>query len=259
MENEKFQRLDEMLSETGLSLDDFVKVLAPLEDQVRACYLDTSGVNSEDFVEMMLLDSCFILYLLLRVRRDATKLGGMNWIAPLVFNDLILLENQLPFHLIQRVFEITHNYYEEPSSSLVKIALDFYHFVSKTADHPNEKLFVPPADDVHHLLHLYHLVQILPRIGGVSTQKSPKSKWINFCPIFHDHAEKYFEGQSYDEESGIMIPSATALHEAGIKFKKKKGNCILDVSFRDGVLEIPHLLIQHGAFSVFQSLIALEL
>ncbi|XXG60595.1 hypothetical protein AAC387_Pa04g2459 [Persea americana] len=54
-----------------------------------------------------------------------------------------------------------------------------------------------------------------------------------------------------------MIPNATVLHEAGIKFRKNKGCCILDVKFNGGVLEIP-LFIDDGIVSLFNNLIALQ-
>ncbi|XXG60593.1 hypothetical protein AAC387_Pa04g2457 [Persea americana] len=55
-----------------------------------------------------------------------------------------------------------------------------------------------------------------------------------------------------------MIPNATVLHEAGIKFKKSKGRNILDVKFNGGDLEIPPLFMHDGAVSLFHNLIALE-
>jgi hypothetical protein len=44
------------------------------------------------------------------------------------------------------------------------------------------------------------------------------------------------------------MPSATTLVEAGIEFKRVEHKSILDIKFKDGVLEIPALFIQepHG-------------
>ncbi|RWR90298.1 UPF0481 plant-like protein [Cinnamomum micranthum f. kanehirae] len=214
MEDEKFRRLNEMLDETGLSSKRFVEVLAPLENQVRRCYSDTSGIGSEDFVEMMLLDSYFIIHLLSQVTKDFTKLG-----------------------------ESCGCVYVKPPASKQPIPL---------MGLPITKSQLSPLQ-----------IQGASSMIGSPACSLPQKKFIIYlsgCEVFctyNDHAAKYLEGQNYDEESGITIPSATALHEAGIKFKKRE-NSILDVNFSDGVLEIPHLLIQHGAVSVFQSLIALE-
>lgn len=59
------------------------------------------------------------------------------------------------------------------------------------------------------------------------------------------------------------IPSATHLQAAGIKFKKKKdggngGSSFLDVTFRDGVMEIPQLTVYHWTNSMLRNFIAME-
>ena len=43
-----------------------------------------------------------------------------------------------------------------------------------------------------------------------------------------------------------LVPSATRLIKAGIKFKKSTSNNMFDIKFRNGVLEIPQILIHEG-------------
>ncbi|XP_058083999.1 UPF0481 protein At3g47200-like [Magnolia sinica] len=56
-----------------------------------------------------------------------------------------------------------------------------------------------------------------------------------------------------------MIPCAADLQLAGVKFKKnEESNSILNVKFRDGVLEIPPLLIDDYSDTLFRNLVAFE-
>ncbi|XP_058084070.1 UPF0481 protein At3g47200-like [Magnolia sinica] len=56
-----------------------------------------------------------------------------------------------------------------------------------------------------------------------------------------------------------MIPCATDLQLAGVKFKKiKKSNNILNVKFRHGVLEITPFKIHYYSEALFRNLVAFE-
>jgi hypothetical protein len=55
-----------------------------------------------------------------------------------------------------------------------------------------------------------------------------------------------------------LLPSATSLAEARIKFKMGISKSILDIKFIDGVLEIPPLVIHDTIETVFRNLISYE-
>eukprot|EP00268_Persea_americana_P053858 TRINITY_DN6131_c1_g1_i1.p1 TRINITY_DN6131_c1_g1~~TRINITY_DN6131_c1_g1_i1.p1 ORF type:complete len:506 (-),score=44.26 TRINITY_DN6131_c1_g1_i1:165-1682(-) len=276
MEKKKFLHLSSILSlNSSVPLEAFIEKLKSLEAQVRRCYSDRIKLNSNEFVEMMLLDSCFIIQHLLQSTVDAENLGDLTWIAPLMLYDLLLLENQLPFFLVRSMFDFI--YPGEHSSSLIKLAYGFYRLVTHKRIYGEKSkqiyqqrhLFIPNEDkEVPHLLHLYHWFIVSPQIK-LSLENS-KSKRINFNRLrYFGRNVLWKRGRSYDqtpskkseekeEEAEIMIPNATVLHEAGIKFRKNKGRGILDVTFNGGVLEIPPLFIDDGTVSLFNNLIALE-
>jgi hypothetical protein len=52
--------------------------------------------------------------------------------------------------------------------------------------------------------------------------------------------------------------SASQLDEAGVKFKVGSSNCLFDLKFTNGVLEIPCLKLHNNTEYLFQNLIALE-
>ncbi|KAB9160682.1 hypothetical protein FH972_026985 [Carpinus fangiana] len=55
-----------------------------------------------------------------------------------------------------------------------------------------------------------------------------------------------------------LLPSATSLVKSGIKFKRGTSECILDIKFIDGVLEIPPIVIHDITETVFRNLISYE-
>ncbi|XXG60600.1 hypothetical protein AAC387_Pa04g2465 [Persea americana] len=266
MEKKKSQHLRDILSQNPASyLKDFIRNLKVLEDRVRRCYSNDIRLTSNEFVEMMLLDGCFLVHLLLQAAENVKNKVeiDMVWIGPLILNDLLLLENQLPFFVVECVFDNTDT--GEYSSSLAELTFDFYCLVTHRKISKYKDMFLPSAEPAHHLLQLYHWFNILPLILTSPPQK-PKSNWINFIHSFHVLKRPKKEQSSLDsstiteeqEKSGIMIPNATVLHEVGIKFKRKNGDSILDVQFSDGVLEVPSLFIHDATVSQFQNLIALE-
>lgn len=56
----------------------------------------------------------------------------------------------------------------------------------------------------------------------------------------------------------VSTQRATSLDEAGIVFRKGTARTLFDLTFRNGALEIPPLLIHDSTVSLFQNLIAYE-
>ncbi|RZC78234.1 hypothetical protein C5167_002441 [Papaver somniferum] len=56
----------------------------------------------------------------------------------------------------------------------------------------------------------------------------------------------------------IVLPCAIELKRSGVKFVKGKGNSILDIKFKDGILEIPPLVIDDNTDTLLRNLIAFE-
>lgn len=109
--------------------------------------------------------------------------------------------------------------------TIIDLALNY---LSDSNDTTNEVFLEDHKEEIHHLLHLSHL-----------------------CLT---HESKTHKKQK-------TIPTATKLKEAGIQFRKKvisgRGN-FLDVSFKDGIIEIPTMVITDNTLSKFRNLLALE-
>ncbi|KAL6008806.1 hypothetical protein ACLOJK_022032 [Asimina triloba] len=62
MEEVKFEHLQALLARNPkLELKDYVREIRALEAQARECYADKIGLESEEFVGMMVLDGCFLV------------------------------------------------------------------------------------------------------------------------------------------------------------------------------------------------------
>ncbi|KAL7219962.1 hypothetical protein ACSBR2_012928 [Camellia fascicularis] len=232
-----------------------------LEDRARKCYAEETsilglGVDSDQFVEMMLLDGFFIIELfrtftmfcmlgesqqnfqafqtvqLLLAENDHIFQSSSILFA--MGRDLILLENQLPFFILNRLFDITNS---DSNLGIIQIALDFLKHVT-----PQNELQAPSGisiDNVKHLLDLVH------------------NCW---CNEMNRRIEMFDEtNRNGTRKKWEFINSATRLQEAGVQFKKVEGSNLFDIKFISGALEIPLFSITEFTESFLTNLVACEL
>ncbi|KAG4160465.1 hypothetical protein ERO13_D02G239250v2 [Gossypium hirsutum] len=78
------------------------------------------------FVRMMPVDGCFIVELLRELKHNFQCAPFVKrWMLPTLRWDLIMLENQLPLFVLQKLFELTKGS-EESSTCLEQLALCFF-------------------------------------------------------------------------------------------------------------------------------------
>ncbi|CAN7056538.1 unnamed protein product [Brassica rapa subsp. trilocularis] len=102
------------LVEGGKTIDEFRKMIKKEEEAIRASYSEsTTWINSPEFVKMVLHDSVFIIEFMMRYlvkdRENSEKIGDPlmdeNCLTDTIFGDLILLENQLPYLILENLFD----------------------------------------------------------------------------------------------------------------------------------------------------------
>ncbi|KAL1211193.1 hypothetical protein V5N11_032658 [Cardamine amara subsp. amara] len=112
MEIHKKRYLNGFANMYGDQTIDMFKKLIEREKLIRESYSEsTDWIKSQEFVEMMLLNSMFILKFFIRIgNRNINKKGDILFEEPClvttIFEDLMLLENQLPFVLLTRLYEL---------------------------------------------------------------------------------------------------------------------------------------------------------
>uniref|UniRef100_A0A1D1ZE80 UPF0481 protein At3g47200 n=1 Tax=Anthurium amnicola TaxID=1678845 RepID=A0A1D1ZE80_9ARAE len=256
-------------------VDAVVKCADAKSQYPREIYEQT--VEPEEFVEMMVLDGGFLVECLAKCweRSLDGALASASCSAALLRHDCLLLENQIPFCVLEAVFnesamEWPRGLATIPPPTLWQLAT---HFLGIT------NLPWEPDFRVHHLLHLFHL-SLDPELSPNPPLKSCflVTRYLrnltNLASLVF-YGVLYFlmmcqwprRSRSATRERyrvPMTIPSATELREAGIRIEKRRfedegvQGCFLKVGFEDGSLHIPFLSVDPSTNSRFRNLVAFE-
>ena len=158
--------------------------LKALESKVRSRYSEEITIDSNELAMMMMLDGCFILCLLLNQGDNIndfkdledSQIHGKLWVRQMVKYDLLLVENQIPLFIIEKLFDLL----KTPNDANVKLVSQaltlFSNLGLQRMVDPSSKL----ALKFHHLLHLFYL-SITP-CGLSIEQSTPSSLTPNWIP-----------------------------------------------------------------------------
>ncbi|KAM7461764.1 hypothetical protein LguiA_029885 [Lonicera macranthoides] len=237
MEEQKLRYLKLYLQRKGDNVQRYIVAMQALEEETRRCYAELISLNSDKFVEMMLLDGCFIVELLRKFQREYLRekndpIFGMDWICNSLQRDLLLFENQLSFFVLCKLFDMI----EVPNQHhrFSYLALRYFGDILPGCGY-GEKVDGGSQYKINHLLGLVH---------------------INWLPSFS--ALKADGDVANKKEDWQFIPCATELREVGIKFEKMQEGNFFDIKFRNGVMRISPLTIEDRTESFFRNLIAYE-
>ncbi|XP_062102652.1 UPF0481 protein At3g47200-like [Humulus lupulus] len=265
MDRHKWRSLHQCLKRNNQDIKLYLDSIKELEEKTRACYEGTITLSSNEFVEMMVLDGCFVLELFRGAAGGFKHLGyprndpifAMRGSMHSIQRDMIMLENQLPLFILERLLELQLG---DPDKRVLvsKLALQFFDPLMPT-DEPlsksyrsklessmgyNAATFDPLSDQgALHCLDVFR--RSLLRRGLQPEPRVWMKRWS------HSH-------RVADKRRQQLIHCVTELREAGVKFKKRKTDRFWDVKFKNGILEIPRLLIHDGTKSLFLNLIAFE-
>ncbi|XP_030967174.1 UPF0481 protein At3g47200-like isoform X2 [Quercus lobata] len=188
---------------------EIARIIEENEVKIRHCYAEISKLNSEDFVKMVLVDSTFIIELFLRsqenekrsqenekriqeneplLKNDAKKedekdeedyILSKPWLAEGIKQDLMLLENQLPFFILKELYDQIS--YSEKNNEISFLDLACGYFSSS-------KSKIPAGKEVNHFTDLVR---------------------YSYCP-----STQYKKGSTITH-----LYSATKLYGAGVMFR----------------------------------------
>ncbi|XP_059439839.1 UPF0481 protein At3g47200-like [Corylus avellana] len=248
----KYQCLGSFLSRTrkkGIGLEDCMKKLLPLERETRQCYsaeIQQSDLSSNDYLEMMVLDGCFILELFYKfhdpeVVKSDEPLAHLLWRLPYFYVDLLLLQNQIPFFVLQKLFDISMIPDEEhgPSLSLPLLALRFFNNVLRRPDEAIERYDNPE----NRPLHLLDLVRssLIPNDPTASLNDEDTHIQYSKC-CRYEIIVRMIEPRLQDTHIQ-SIPCISNLRSSGIRVRPVKADSFLAVKFKDGLIEMPSITI----------------
>ncbi|KAI4381313.1 hypothetical protein MLD38_007394 [Melastoma candidum] len=249
MEEHKPRALLHFLRRSRKPLEEYLASLREIVGSLMGCYdpLDPHWKgNEESFLRLMILDGCFMLEIL---RTEAQSLvdyaandpifsnHGKLYIMPFLRRDMLMIENQLPISLLERLVAVETDR-KKGKDYVVRLILKFCSSSGLTS--------IANVDGLHitdglHILDIYR--------QSLLKQANPKK------PPKH-HMVRHLHRDSGGGEE--IIRSASELDEAGIQFKKVKNGTLRDISFKNGVLKLPVIVVDDTTETIFLNLIAFE-
>ncbi|XP_030443626.1 UPF0481 protein At3g47200-like [Syzygium oleosum] len=230
----KWRYLHTMLERTqphGICLGNLIEIVASKEKMIRQCYSESiDNFSGPDLVKMMVLDGCFIIEFLRQIagyiRPDKILLINSNSFVLLSLGrDLLRLENQVPYFVLEDLFEMTN--IPKTTSSLDNLAFRFFScFLEGPA-------IVGERPRGVHLLDLFRL-SLIPR----------------------DQQDNLVEESS----SYHTIRSASEFRRVGIGFKRSEASTFLEIKFdsKRRTVGIPKIEIDHDLNCILSNMVAFE-
>ncbi|KAM7489072.1 hypothetical protein LguiB_026556 [Lonicera macranthoides] len=238
MEQYKIRYLRSLIERERKDISTFVASFRTLEPEIRACYAERLSQNEDQLIKMMVVDGCFIIELLRKfsdpsLREEDDRVFRMNWMLTSLQRDLLLFENQLPFFVLCKLYDLIQG-----ENRHVKLVDDAMLFFNNILPGKGNRQFVNGdlKNNYTHLLGLVH-DEWLPSFNRAS---------------LHGHSENMEERVKWE-----FIGRATELREAGIKIQKVEGK-LFDIDFENKTLKIPPLTIEDRTESILRNLIAYE-
>ncbi|CAL4956166.1 unnamed protein product [Urochloa decumbens] len=220
MDDHKRRCLHDLLSRNAaVSSSVLIQEMRSLEERARACYSERPFLGPDDFVQMLLLDGCFILEFFFKWHtKEADPLCDVGWSLTLVRSDLLLLENQIPFFVIEKLYDVVTGVQQASTS------------------------------DIHHLLDLYYesfvpKLQAPEEASSSATTTGQAEKRAARLKMIPRATEMSAAGVTFVRRS----PAAARGDAYDVAFDGRRG-----------VMEIPHMVIDEMKRPLLVNLMALE-
>ncbi|XVF79539.1 hypothetical protein PTKIN_Ptkin14bG0231200 [Pterospermum kingtungense] len=187
-------------------------------------YIDKSLLSRyRDFVYLLLRDAAIIIELFLRDYRKENDFSE-KWKKHVIRNDLMLVEHQLPFFILSKIYKLaatTEAAEGSVSPDFIHLTCHFFRRYCVQNKSLSEIVSASRVGDLHQPKHFTDILRAL---------QLP-------CSRTKDRRLKADQEQEQDE----YLYSAVPLREAGVKFKVDASRTLCDVSFneRSGELIIP--------------------
>lgn len=265
MDRHKWRSFHHMLKRTNQDIKLYLDSMKELEERARACYEGTIPLSSNEFVEMMVFDGCFVLELFRGATEGFMQIGysrndpvfAMRGSMHSIQRDMIMLENQIPLFVLDRLLGLQFGQPDQ-KGLVAKLALRFFDPLMPT----DEPLTKRGRNKMEHSIGLSNTFDPLSDQGGLHCldvfrhsllRRGPTPEQRVWIKRRWSHTSRVA-----DKRRQQLIHCVTELKEAGIKFNRKKTDRFWDITFENGVLNIPRLLIHDGTKSLFLNLIAFE-
>ncbi|KAL6286866.1 hypothetical protein ACE6H2_011256 [Prunus campanulata] len=229
-----------------------IGIIREQENFCRDCYEEVVPLSSDEFVQMMLVDGCFIIELLWKQigpspGEDEDAILKTPRMLSTITNDLLLVENQLPWRVLDCLFKATTGVDDDDHRKPSLRQLAWFFFKNPTFQETfasRRSLEVEEEFEGSHLLETVRnfVVQSYAEVVTDVEYRTP-------IPFLLKKEKKI-----------TPIPSVSELLEIGVKFVAalSNNNGQLGVTFKNGVMEIPPIIIREDGECFIRNLIAYE-
>ncbi|GKV37536.1 hypothetical protein SLEP1_g45558 [Rubroshorea leprosula] len=216
----------------GLTLEDLLKAVESREKEARECYSENLDMGTDEFVEMLVLDGCFIIELFRKVANLVPSdpddpIFSMGWILPLFFRDFVRIENQIPYFVLEVLFDLSKMPGEESRPTLSQLALEFFN-----------NMILRPDENI-------------PKFSQLKGRHLLDLVRTSFIP---SETEKPYKIKTPTH----IIHCISKLRRADIKLKPVKAESFLEVKFQHGVIEMPTITVDDFMTSFLLNCVAYE-
>ena len=233
MEEHKRMYLQDFLKWSNASLEDFIELIGECEATLRNCYAETfEDISSEEFVKMILVDAAFVIMVILK--RHFLAYRGRNdriffcpWKIREVGIDLCLLENQIPFFILQSMLKLSKIFFPYKESKLIMLVHEFLKTVW-------DSWVTDDCEEINSSSEIEHFVDFLRIYQQPTRPRRPKIL------------------------KRLSTKTAKTLHQAGVKFQSGSDQKLLHIEFDKAFLKIPPFKISGDTEILLRNLQAFE-
>ncbi|KAM7256259.1 hypothetical protein ACFE04_012000 [Oxalis oulophora] len=141
----KLEFLNAFLSRTKKNKSELTDIIRTDDNEVhiRNCYSEFCHVGSDTYVELILLDSLFILELLMQDKEHCSGQKDHNMMKYNIQNpgslreDLLLFENQIPFDVLRDLFSVAALNWD---TSFIKLCVGYFSRHNQTVNEVGDKV-----------------------------------------------------------------------------------------------------------------------
>ncbi|KAK7300371.1 hypothetical protein RJT34_11215 [Clitoria ternatea] len=261
----------------GLLSQRMEQVVQELRDSYKS--LDQIWVNdTPKFLQMMILDGCFMLQILRTSEHDENDYAendpifgdhGRQFVVPYILRDMLMLENQLPMTVLRTLIEVEtdHSSQQENDELLNKLILKFFgidysikegcmgkckHVLDLYRKGRIQMCRKAKPEPTNLIILLNTLIMLLLKYA-TTVLTYPITFTLKKC--LTPKLKKLFKPKP---QRNRFKGSVRELHEAGIRFSKSNTDNLKDVTFDDGVLKLPHIQVDDSTRYIFLNLLAFE-
>lgn len=222
MEMQKLRYLKGFCSRTRRTPEDLATIIGKKKGDIVRYYSETfERIKDEHFIKMILLDAIFIIELFLRSSEpekdhEMDYILSKPWLTIGVRQDLLLLENQLPFFVLKELYEKSFRDYShsenrgeaEQKKPVTKSFLELAFFYFRLKDKKRLKEMSDPGKDVLHFTDL---------LRTCYCPDSKNGKWLESKDFNPENVN--YGVETFLKRSSAYPYSATMLEDAGVVFE----------------------------------------